>query len=62
MFGALIKHDRPDSTFAEIIDDLRVGCLSIEDERNKIVHSKWRRDFELPGIQRSKFTARQSAD
>jgi hypothetical protein len=58
MFGALIKHDRPNSTLAKLIDDLCVGCVSIEEERNKIVHSKWRRDFELPGIQRSKFTAR----
>jgi hypothetical protein len=39
-------------------DELCAGCLSIEEERNKIVHSKWRRNFEKPGMQRSKFTAR----
>jgi hypothetical protein len=58
MFGALVKHDRPGSYLAGIIDDLCAGCLSIEVERNKIVHSKWHRHFDKPGIQRSKYTAR----
>ena len=58
MFGALVKHDRPDSILAKLIDELCAGCLSVEEERNKIVHSKWSRSFEKPGIQRSKFTAR----
>jgi hypothetical protein len=58
MFGALVKHDRPNSILAKLIDELCAGCVSIEEERNKIVHSKWAHDFRVPGIQRSKFTAR----
>lgn len=58
MFGALVKRDRPKSILAELIDELCAGCLSVEEERNKIVHSKWRREFDEPGMRRSKFTAR----
>jgi hypothetical protein len=58
MFGALFKADRPNSTITKMIDELCAGCHSIEEERNKIIHSKWQHDFRLPGIQRSKFTAR----
>lgn len=58
MFGALVKFDRPTTTLATLIDEFCAGCLSIEAERNKIVHSKWRQDFSTSGIHRSKFTAR----
>jgi len=58
MFGALFKADRPKSTITKIIDELCAGCHFIEEERNKIVHSKWKTNWQAPGIQRSKFTAR----
>jgi hypothetical protein len=58
MFGALFKADRPQSTILELINQLCAGCLQIEEERNKIVHSKWRNTFDNKALSRSKFTAR----
>lgn len=58
MFGALVKFDRPATTLATLIGELCTGCLAIEEERNKIVHSKWWHDLSTPDIHRSKFTAR----
>jgi hypothetical protein len=58
MFGALFKAHRPQSTIFNLIDELCAACLQIEDERNKIVHSKWSNTLDNKALSRSKFTAR----
>jgi hypothetical protein len=58
MFGALFKADRPQSTILDLINQLCAGCLQIEEQRNKIVHSKWRNTLDNKALSRSKFTAR----
>jgi hypothetical protein len=58
MFSDLFKADRPTSSIAELIDDLCAACLQIEEERNKIVHSKWARAMGGSEMERSKFSTK----
>lgn len=58
MFANLFKVDRPTSPISEIIEDLCAACLQIEEERNKIVHSKWARALNGSGMGRSKFSTK----
>jgi hypothetical protein len=58
MFSNLFKADRPTSSIAELIDDLCAACLQIEEERNKIVHSKWARAMGGSEMERSKFSTK----
>ena len=58
LFGALFRHDRPNSERLDYLRELCGACLQIEQKRNQVVHSKWRNQLDGLGMTRVKLTAR----
>lgn len=58
LLAVLFAHDRPRSEYLSELRELTAAFLQVEERRNQIVHSMWRRGSDGLGMTRIKHTAR----
>jgi hypothetical protein len=58
LLEVLFRTDRPTSSNLESLREVCGACLEVEQKRNEIVHSIWRRAINGGGVTRHKYTAR----